>query len=216
MPHWVGAVRVLIYRLCDSCERVQSTVRNPCRGRVPRKICDTAVTSRLPTVFRRHLKSAILNSKIGPSGARDLNPGPHGPELCDISFRNGGNHRFLFEFVARTHCGALIRPDLFAELLHELLQNWLALKRAPPLPPYRRRRAKVARASVSGVAAYLGFPEAANGFEDRDSGVRSCPSTSSRVRSLARKFHGRPPSYAVVRHVGCHLSCQPTQQPGDY
>jgi len=27
-----------------------------------------------------------------------LNPGPHGPELCDISFRNGGNDRFSFEF----------------------------------------------------------------------------------------------------------------------
>jgi hypothetical protein len=31
------------------------------------------------------------------SGARDLNPGPHGPELCDLSSRNFGNNRFSFE-----------------------------------------------------------------------------------------------------------------------
>jgi len=41
VPHGPGAVRVLIYRLCDSRQRVQSTVRNPhergCRRRVPRK-----------------------------------------------------------------------------------------------------------------------------------------------------------------------------------
>jgi hypothetical protein len=37
------------------------------------------------------------------SGARDLNPGPHGPELCDIPFRNGGNDRFLSEFVTKPH-----------------------------------------------------------------------------------------------------------------
>jgi hypothetical protein len=51
--HGPGAVRVLIYRLCDSRERVQSTVRNPLERGLPRpsskKICDTAVTSRLPT-----------------------------------------------------------------------------------------------------------------------------------------------------------------------
>src|SRR2546426_476850 len=42
------AVRALIYRLCDSRERVQLTVRNPlgrsCRHLVPRKICDLPVT----------------------------------------------------------------------------------------------------------------------------------------------------------------------------
>ena len=41
MPHGPGAVRVLMYRLCESRERVQSTVRNPlgrgCRHQVPRK-----------------------------------------------------------------------------------------------------------------------------------------------------------------------------------
>ena len=26
-----------------------------------------------------------------------MNPGPHGPELCDISARFGGNDRFQFE-----------------------------------------------------------------------------------------------------------------------
>jgi hypothetical protein len=68
------------------------------------------------------------------SGARDLNPGPHGPELCDISFRNGGNDRFLLEFIGRRHGGVVIRPDLFAELLHELLQIWLAVNLSLPFP----------------------------------------------------------------------------------
>jgi len=31
------------------------------------------------------------------SGARDLNPGPHGPELYELPSRNGGNDRFQFE-----------------------------------------------------------------------------------------------------------------------
>jgi hypothetical protein len=61
-----------------------------------------------------------------------LNPGPHGPELCDISFKNGGNDRFPFEIVAPRRGGVVIRSDSFAELLHELLQNRLALKL--PLP----------------------------------------------------------------------------------
>ena len=39
----------------------------------------------------------MLNSKL--VGGPGFEPGPHGPELCDISFRNGGNDRFLFEFV---------------------------------------------------------------------------------------------------------------------
>ena len=34
------------------------------------------------------------------SGARDLNPGPHGPELCDLSSRNAGNDRLVFEIAA--------------------------------------------------------------------------------------------------------------------
>jgi hypothetical protein len=38
------------------------------------------------------------------SGARDLNPGPHGPELCDIPSRHVGNDRFQFEsFIAANH-----------------------------------------------------------------------------------------------------------------
>src|SRR5713226_1172197 len=48
VPHGPGAVRVLIYRLCDSRERVQLTVRNPLgRGLPPpssKKICDLPVT----------------------------------------------------------------------------------------------------------------------------------------------------------------------------
>ena len=31
------------------------------------------------------------------SGARDLNPGPHGPELCELLSKNVGNDRFQFE-----------------------------------------------------------------------------------------------------------------------
>jgi hypothetical protein len=65
------------------------------------------------------------------SGARDLNPGPHGPELCDTSFRNGGNDRFLFEVVAPRLGGVVIWDYLFAGLLHELL---LEIPDCPILP----------------------------------------------------------------------------------
>jgi hypothetical protein len=57
------------------------------------------------------------------SGARDLNPGPHGPELCDISSKNGGNDRFLFEIAAERQSDVSIWSDLFAGLLHELLHG---------------------------------------------------------------------------------------------
>jgi hypothetical protein len=137
----------------------------------------------------------------------DLNPRPHGPELCDISFRNGRNDRFLFEFVGRRHGGVVIRPDLFAELLHELLQKWLGAEPAPPLPPYRRRRARVEQARVFGVAAYLGFPEAANGFEDRASIIHDRPSTSAGVRSLTYTIRQCPGASAAIHHVGCQIGC---------
>ncbi len=48
----------------------------------------------------------------------------------------------------------------------------------------------------------------ANGLEDRGSRVRNRLSTSTGVRFLARPFRGRPPSSAVVHHVGCQLGCQ--------
>src|SRR5256885_8718128 len=41
-----------------------------------------------------------LRARRGWSGARDLNPGPHGPELCELSSRIGGNDRFRLEISA--------------------------------------------------------------------------------------------------------------------
>ena len=52
------------------------------------------VKSRIGAAFE--LRDKNRKSKCW-SGARDLNPGPHGPELCDISSRFGGNDRFQFE-----------------------------------------------------------------------------------------------------------------------
>ena len=52
-----------------------------------------------------------------------MNPGPHGPELCDISFRNDGNDRFSFEFVRERLARPAIERYLFAGSLHELLQK---------------------------------------------------------------------------------------------
>ena len=52
-----------------------------------------------------------------------MRQGPHGPELCDISFRNGGNDRFSFEFVRERLARPPIARYLFAGLLHELLQT---------------------------------------------------------------------------------------------
>src|SRR3989442_1152456 len=47
------------------------------------------------------------------SGARDLNPGPHGPELCDLLSRNVGNDRFQFEI---------------SDPASLLVQNWVSLR----------------------------------------------------------------------------------------
>jgi len=44
-----------------------------------------------------------------------LNPGPHGPELRDLSSRNVGNDRFLFEIEAKSstvvQIGAVLPPN---------------------------------------------------------------------------------------------------------
>jgi hypothetical protein len=52
-------------------------------------------------------------SSVGWSVARDLNPGPHGPELCDLSSRNVGNDRFQFEI---------------SDPASLLVQNWVSLR----------------------------------------------------------------------------------------
>src|SRR5260370_41677638 len=57
------------------------------------------------------------------SGARDLNPGPHGPESRDSSSIHVGFLRFSVRFFKST---GPERPDLHessAGLLHEVLQN---------------------------------------------------------------------------------------------
>jgi hypothetical protein len=80
--------------------------------------CDPAVIHRHRCMSR---DAGIVFGKW--SGARDLNPGPHGPELCDISSKNGGNDRFLFEIAAERQSDVSIWSDLFAGLLHELLHG---------------------------------------------------------------------------------------------
>ncbi len=48
-----------------------------------KKICDTAVTSRLPTVSDGlPTASEIGDFELKIGRGRDLNPGPHGPEPC--------------------------------------------------------------------------------------------------------------------------------------
>jgi hypothetical protein len=65
-------------------ERVQSTVRDPlglgCRHRVPRKsVTSLCHGDRLRTI-------GFADSEFRNwSGARDLNPGPHGPEIHAVS-----------------------------------------------------------------------------------------------------------------------------------
>ena len=51
------------------------------------------------------------------SGARDLNPGPHGPELCDLPSRDSETDRFQFDSAATETravqiCGVLW-PDYY-------------------------------------------------------------------------------------------------------
>ena len=75
-----------------------------------------------------------------------MNPGLHGPELENV--------RFLFEFAARRHGAAVIRPDLFAELLH----NWLAVKPAPPHLHIEKKARESGASERFGVAAYRQSP----------------------------------------------------------
>ena len=81
VPHGPGAVRLLVYRLCDTRERVQSTdaihLNGGCRRRVPRKSVTSPVTRR-----GRRSRQSVDSGYDFWSGARDLNPGPHGPEPC--------------------------------------------------------------------------------------------------------------------------------------
>jgi len=57
------------------------------------------------------------------SGARDLNPGPHGPELCELSSRNVGNDRFRFGLSAKEAGCIVIQGYSPAGLLHEVLHR---------------------------------------------------------------------------------------------
>jgi hypothetical protein len=57
------------------------------------------------------------------SGARDLNPGPHGPEICAVS---STEHVFeSFELISRTHwpISSRFQPPMSPGLLHELLHG---------------------------------------------------------------------------------------------
>jgi len=57
------------------------------------------------------------------SGARDLNPGPHGPEICAVSSTETVFEGF--ELVPRTHgpIPSRFQPPGSPELLHELLHG---------------------------------------------------------------------------------------------
>src|SRR5438874_13477853 len=73
---------------------------------VARKIALIAVNRRGASSYwrirtRPKSRRFALPARRGLVGAGDLNPGPHGPELCDISSRNGGNHRFQIEISKR-------------------------------------------------------------------------------------------------------------------
>src|SRR5207253_3419675 len=57
------------------------------------------------------------------SGARDLNPGPHGPELCELSSTNVGNDRFRFGLSAKEAGCIVIQGYSPAGLLHEVLHG---------------------------------------------------------------------------------------------
>ena len=81
VPHGPGAVRVLIYRLCDSRVRVQSTAAIHLGGGCRRPLPGKSVTSPVTRRGRRSRQSVDSEYDFW-SGARDLNPGPHGPEPC--------------------------------------------------------------------------------------------------------------------------------------
>ena len=62
------------------------------------------------------------------SGARDLNPGPHGPEIYAVS--STGADFAGFEFISSRWIGVSnrFRPPMSLELLHELLHEIASTK----------------------------------------------------------------------------------------
>src|SRR2546427_5364172 len=56
------------------------------------------------------------------SGARDLNPRPHGPELCELSSRNVVNDRIQFDSAEAKSSPRPVRR-CFARLLDEVLHD---------------------------------------------------------------------------------------------
>jgi hypothetical protein len=72
---------------------------------------------------KRPAGSLSADARSGLVEARDLNPGPHGPELCELSSRNARNDRFLFETSARRPSRRVIWGRFFAGLLHKVLHE---------------------------------------------------------------------------------------------
>ena len=61
-----------------------------------------------------------------------MNPGPHGPELCELSSRNVGNDRFQFGLSANEAGCIVIQGYSPAGLLHEVLHGTVIRFRALP------------------------------------------------------------------------------------
>jgi len=57
------------------------------------------------------------------SGARDLNPGPHGPEIHAISSTESDFERFEFISTRQLAVSRQFQPPSPSELLHELLHE---------------------------------------------------------------------------------------------
>ncbi len=82
VTHGPGAVRLLVYRRTKVDARVQTRARNPLQKGLPApmslKICDSCDTVVLGAPRSKALTD--VSEFRTWSGARDLNPGPHGPE----------------------------------------------------------------------------------------------------------------------------------------
>ena len=88
-------------------KRRSGTTFKPAAGTEFSKICDTAVTPSASS------KAATDVSELKRwSGARDLTPGPHGPELVDIPANDAGFCALRFQSSGRSATAVQISTNL--------------------------------------------------------------------------------------------------------
>src|SRR5260370_1884196 len=76
------------------------------------------------------------------------------------------------------------------------------------------KASRLAAGHIKGRAGGARVSKPAGGFEDRGAAIHGRPLGSAAVRSLAFRFHDRPPLSVGVRQVACLVGCERTHRLG--